>query len=171
VEVRGAGESQAPAVHAHEPTLAPPASPFTSGRVESCGSPASTLARRPLAARSSGAKKLNGADTNCERERERGERLAHHAAGRAFYANAVQATEQVAIRTVRGFWWEMSSRGRFARSADFPRHDCSPYSHVHVRRESLGFAHRSRTIFCRPVPNPTLHRCRRNCCCQADGAL
>jgi hypothetical protein len=24
---------------------------------------------------------------------------------------------------------------------------------LHVRRESLGFVHRSRTIFCRPVPN------------------
>jgi hypothetical protein len=31
------------------------------------------------------------------------------------------------------------SRGRFATHADFPPHDCSPYSHVHVRRESLGF--------------------------------
>jgi hypothetical protein len=45
------------------------------------------------------------------------------------------------------------SRGRFAMYADFPRHDVSPYSHVHARRESLGFVHRSRAIFCRPVPN------------------
>jgi hypothetical protein len=45
------------------------------------------------------------------------------------------------------------SRGRFATPADFPLHDCSPYSHVHVRREGLGFVHRSRAIFCRPVPN------------------
>ena len=29
-----------------------------------------------------------------------------------------------------------------------------PYSHVHVRRESLGFVHRSRTIFCRPRAKP-----------------
>jgi hypothetical protein len=36
------------------------------------------------------------------------------------------------------------SRGRFATPADFPLHECSPYSHVHVRRESLGFVPRSR---------------------------
>jgi hypothetical protein len=41
-----------------------------------------------------------------------------------------------------------------AHAADFPLHDCSPYSPVHVRRESSGFVHRSRTRFCRPVPNP-----------------
>jgi hypothetical protein len=49
---------------------------------------------------------------------------------------------------------EDRSRGRFATPADFPLHDCSPYSHVHVRRESLGFVHHSRTILCRAVPNP-----------------
>jgi hypothetical protein len=59
-------------------------------------------------------------------------------------------------KTLRGFGWEMSSRGRFATPAEFPRHDCSPYSHVHVRRESLGFVSRSRTILCRPVPNPNV---------------
>jgi hypothetical protein len=46
------------------------------------------------------------------------------------------------------------SRGRFATPAQFPLHDCSPYSHVHARREILGFVPRSRTICCRPVPNP-----------------
>ena len=35
------------------------------------------------------------------------------------------------------------SRGRYATPADFPRHDCSPYSHVHVRCDSLGVVHRS----------------------------
>jgi hypothetical protein len=55
----------------------------------------------------------------------------------------------------------MSSRGRFATPADFPLQDCSPYSHVHVRRERLGFVPRSRTILCRPVPNPL--RLIRNC--------
>jgi hypothetical protein len=50
----------------------------------------------------------------------------------------------------------MSSRGRFATPADFPLHDCSPYSHVHVRRRHLGFVHRPRTLFCRPVPNPNI---------------
>jgi hypothetical protein len=57
---------------------------------------------------------------------------------------------KVANRT-SDFGWEMSSRGRFAAPADFPLHNCSPNSHVHVRRESLGFVHRSRAIFCRPV--------------------
>jgi hypothetical protein len=40
----------------------------------------------------------------------------------------------------------LSSRGRFATPAE----DCSPYSHVHVRRECLGFAHRSGTVFLSP---------------------
>jgi hypothetical protein len=46
------------------------------------------------------------------------------------------------------------SRGRFATPTDFPLQDCRPYSHVHERRERLGVVHRSRNIFCRPVPNP-----------------
>jgi hypothetical protein len=53
---------------------------------------------------------------------------------------------KIANRNVRDFGCEMSSRGRFATPADFPLRDCSPYSHVHVRRESLRFVHRSRTI-------------------------
>jgi hypothetical protein len=48
------------------------------------------------------------------------------------------------------------SRGRFATPADFPLHDCSPYRGLYVRRERLGFVYRSRTIFCRRVPNLTL---------------
>jgi hypothetical protein len=48
------------------------------------------------------------------------------------------------------------SRGRLATPADFPLHDGTPFSRVHVRRESLGFVHRSRTILCRPVPNPLI---------------
>jgi hypothetical protein len=38
--------------------------------------------------------------------------------------------------------------------ADFPLHDCSSCRGQHVRPESLGFVHRSRTSFCRAVPNP-----------------
>jgi hypothetical protein len=38
-------------------------------------------------------------------------------------------------------------RRRFVTPADFPRHDCSPYSHVHARRESLGVVPRSRAIY------------------------
>jgi hypothetical protein len=45
--------------------------------------------------------------------------------------------ERVANRNGRDFGWEMSSRGRFATPDDFPRHECSPFSHVHVRRERL----------------------------------
>ena len=43
---------------------------------------------------------------------------------------------------------------RDARRSPSPR--CSPYSHVHVRCKSLGFVHRSRAIFCRPVPLPNV---------------
>ena len=46
------------------------------------------------------------------------------------------------------------SRGRFATPADSPHQDCSAYRGIHARRESLGFVHRSRAIFCRPAPNP-----------------
>jgi hypothetical protein len=48
------------------------------------------------------------------------------------------------------------SRGRFATPADFPRHDCRPYSNVHVRRESVGFPPRTRSISCRAVPKPNV---------------
>ena len=64
------------------------------------------------------------------------------------------ANAKVADRNVKDFGWEMRSGGRFATPADSPRHDCSPYSHVHARRESLGFVHRSRAIFSRAVLNP-----------------
>ena len=69
------------------------------------------------------------------------------------------------LRIVReGFRVGDRSRGRFATPADSPLHDCCPYSHVHVRRERVGFVPRSRTVFCRAEPNPCsdsqlLHRC------------
>jgi hypothetical protein len=44
----------------------------------------------------------------------------------------------------RGFGWGGRSRGRFATPADFPRHDRSPYSRAHVRRESLGQSPRAK---------------------------
>jgi hypothetical protein len=62
--------------------------------------------------------------------------------------------QTAANRNVRGLGWEMSSRGRFATPADFPRHDGSPYRGLHVHRDSLGFVRRSRAILCHPVPNP-----------------
>jgi hypothetical protein len=64
-----------------------------------------------------------------------------------------QPRNKVANRDGRGFGWEMSSRGRLVTPTDFPRHDCSSYSHAYVRRERLGSVPRSRTIFCHPVPN------------------
>jgi hypothetical protein len=54
----------------------------------------------------------------------------------------------------RDFGWEISSRGRFATPAGFTRHECSPYQELHARRESLGFVHRSRAVFCRPRAKP-----------------
>jgi hypothetical protein len=49
-----------------------------------------------------------------------------------------------------------ASAGGASYEGELPLHDCSPHSHVHLRRESLGVVHRSRTIFCRPVPNPPI---------------
>jgi hypothetical protein len=63
--------------------------------------------------------------------------------------------KKVANRSVRDFGWGMSSRRRFKTPADFPLPDWSPCRLLHVRRESLGVVPRPRTIFCRPVPNPT----------------
>jgi hypothetical protein len=65
---------------------------------------------------------------------------------------------KVANRNVRDFGWEIA-RGRFATPADFPLHDYSPYSHVHVRRESLGFVHRSKGHFLSPRANPYVAIC------------
>jgi hypothetical protein len=35
----------------------------------------------------------------------------------------------------------------------FLLHDCSPYSHVHVRRERFEICPSVKAIFCRPAPN------------------
>jgi hypothetical protein len=65
--------------------------------------------------------------------------------------------QQVRIVVTAGIsGWEVTHEAVFATPADFPRHDCSAYSRVHVRRESLGFVHRSGLIFCRAVPTLTL---------------
>jgi hypothetical protein len=58
------------------------------------------------------------------------------------------------------------SRGRYATPADFPLHDGTLYRGLQVRLWGLGFVHRSRAIFCRPVPNTRVticnffHRCK-----------
>jgi hypothetical protein len=45
----------------------------------------------------------------------------------------MQRSNNSRIVTLGSFGWEMSlTRGRFATPADFPRHDGSPYSHVHA---------------------------------------
>jgi hypothetical protein len=46
--------------------------------------------------------------------------------------HAYSATKM--LRIVTGFRVGNRSRGRFATPADFPRHDCTPYPHVHGRR-------------------------------------
>jgi hypothetical protein len=65
---------------------------------------------------------------------------------------------KVANRNGTDFEWEIRSQGGFATPADFPHHDCSVYRGLHVRREGLGFVHRSRAIFCCPAPNPVTIR-------------
>ena len=62
---------------------------------------------------------------------------------------------EVANRTVGvSLGWEVAHEAVLRRPPNFPRHDCSPYSYVHVRRESLEYVHHSRAVLCRPVPNP-----------------
>jgi hypothetical protein len=71
--------------------------------------------------------------------------------------STARSTAMKILRIVTvGFHVGDRSRGRFATPADFPLHDCSPYSHVHARRERLGFVHRSRAVFRRPCPNPNI---------------
>jgi hypothetical protein len=48
------------------------------------------------------------------------------------------------------------SRGRFATAAEFPLLECSPYSHVHVRRERLGFVLRQGPLSVAPCLTLTL---------------
>ena len=45
---------------------------------------------------------------------------------------------KVANRNDRGFGWEIAHEARFATPAGFPRHECSPYRGLHVRREKRG---------------------------------
>jgi hypothetical protein len=66
---------------------------------------------------------------------------------------ATQRRKKSRIVCGRGFRVGDRSRGRYATPADSPRHDCTPYRGLRARRWGLGFVHRSRTIFCRAVPN------------------
>jgi hypothetical protein len=66
------------------------------------------------------------------------------------------AMGSVANRSVRGFAVGDRSRGRFVTPAEPPLLNCSPYSHAHVRRERLGFVHRSRAISVAPCQTLTL---------------
>jgi hypothetical protein len=74
--------------------------------------------------------------------------------GRTLLRRVAYSDEKSCDRNREGFRVGDRSWGRYATPADFPLHDCSPYSHVHVRRESVGFVHHSRTILCRTLPNP-----------------
>jgi hypothetical protein len=64
--------------------------------------------------------------------------------------------EKEANRNVWDSGWE-SAHAAVARrpQISFSRIVARTYSHEHVHREGLGVADRSRTLFCRPVPNPT----------------
>ena len=64
--------------------------------------------------------------------------------------------EQLANRNVRDFRVGDLSPGCFATPADSPRQECSPDSHINARRDSVGFVHRSRTIF-RAKPECYVH--------------
>jgi hypothetical protein len=65
---------------------------------------------------------------------------------------AMQTKE--ANRDVWAFGWEMSSRGRFTTPADFPRHDCSPYSHVHARTRKFEICSSFKGHFLSPRAKP-----------------
>jgi hypothetical protein len=76
--------------------------------------------------------------------------------GRAIH----QARQRGAMqrRRIVALGFRVSSRGRKHAAVSrhpptCPLHDCRPYRGLHVRRERLGVVHRTRTIFCRPVPN------------------
>jgi hypothetical protein len=64
---------------------------------------------------------------------------------------ATYSDGNVANRNVCDFGWDIS--GRYATPADSPVHDGTPYRKLRVRRWGFGFVHRSRSSFCRAVPN------------------
>jgi pentatricopeptide repeat protein len=74
-----------------------------------------------------------------------------------------QRSMKVANRANRDSGGQMSSRGRFATPADFPRHDSTPYRGLRGRRWGLGCVHRSRPIFGRPNPKRLTIRCPVRC--------
>jgi hypothetical protein len=69
--------------------------------------------------------------------------------GRSRGGMGLHSDAKVASRKTIGFRVGDRSRGRFATPADSARHGGTPYSHVHVHRESLRFVHRSRAILSR----------------------
>jgi hypothetical protein len=74
-------------------------------------------------------------------------------------APAVTAMQKSRIVTCGVSGWEIGRTGPVSLDTMVPVQGL--YSHVHVRRERLGRIHRSRTVLCRPVPNPsdTIRNC------------
>jgi hypothetical protein len=77
--------------------------------------------------------------------------------------------KRVANRDGRDFGREVAHATVSRRPPIPPRHDSSPCSHVHVRRESSGFVPRSRAVFRRAVPNPKRYDSRRVRRCTSTG--
>jgi hypothetical protein len=61
--------------------------------------------------------------------------------------------DKAANRNVGDFGREIAHGAVSRRPPISLRHDGTPYRGLRVRRWGLGFVHRSRAIFCRPVPN------------------
>jgi hypothetical protein len=65
----------------------------------------------------------------------------------------IYSDAKVANRNVRDVGWEIAHTP-FRDARRFPSTRWYPVPKLRVRRWGFGFVHRSRTIFCRPVPNP-----------------
>jgi hypothetical protein len=78
-------------------------------------------------------------------------KVTHSSASQTLPSVALYSDAKSCESQREGFRVGGRSRGRFATPADFPLHDCSPGRGLRVRRWGLGFVHRPRTIFCRPV--------------------
>jgi hypothetical protein len=66
---------------------------------------------------------------------------------------ALYSDARVASRNGRGFGWEIAHAAVSRRPPRFPSPGWYPVLTCTTRRRSLGFVHRSRTLFCRPVPS------------------
>jgi hypothetical protein len=100
------------------------------------------------------------APSHSETLESRGRGLALLVAPQLLPVQELYSGGKVANRNV-GFSGRGRSRCLFATPAEFPLQHCSPYSHVHVRRDSLGFVHCSRQFCVAPCQySQLLHRCK-----------